>query len=129
MSVAQGASRLSPARWAQPDRAGPGGKTFSPGNREEHSEAAAVPVRGAEDRAMDTCHTCTILLLVQAPPLTGGKLRHTEKEGFDQSHRSPDPLIRFLPHRSCHSQMKRFAFILLDCTRFTRKAGCNEAPT
>ena len=71
MSMAQGASGPPPAGWAQPTGAGPREGAFSPGNREECRDGTAVPVRGAEDRATDTCPTRTILFLVQALHLTG----------------------------------------------------------
>lgn len=130
-SVAEGASRLSPPH--------PGGhsqleqahveKAFSPGNREEHSDGPAVSVGGTEDRAMDTCHTRTILFLIQAPHLTGEETETYWEGGIWSVPWIPWPPFLFLPNSSCHSQIKRFAFILLDYTKLTRKAGCNEAPT
>ena len=61
MSGAQGASRPSPQGGHSQLEQARMEKALSPGNTEEHSDGIMLPVRGTEDRVMDTCLTCTIL--------------------------------------------------------------------
>lgn len=76
----------------------------------------------------DTCHTCTVLCLVQTPHLTEEDTETDGEGGIWSVMWVPWPPVLFLTSSPCHGQIKCFPFILVDCTKLTRKASCNEVP-
>lgn len=115
--------------WEQPVQQACIKKAFSPGDQEEHRDCGAMPDRGSEDRA--TGHLPHTYHSISSPNPS------LDREGHWDIQRRRDvighvgpmtpPPVLFLTSSPCHGQIKRFPFIIVDGTKLTRKAGCNEA--